>query len=293
MRRAKSTRWTRTPLAGTQRPCCAGATYREPRAHAADNHVAWVQRNGVSPWGVRASVAINSTFHPCRPLLASRRRPCPPRSPPGPAHPPQLSTLCQMLAALKNVLARPDAPWSCRSSICPPASPVSPARQSQRPAPSSAAVQHTPSVDIASAHHHHCSPTTGSPTCSPTCSLTRPVDAKLRNCKFRTSPADPSVRLSTRRALQCPSTLDLGARTTDRACAVSSPLGAICDPSDRLGFRGAHRPETRPLTVPDHYGPLLSAPGTLLPFRTATRGLLASQQHRTRIPTTASLGSSH
>ena len=137
----------------------------------------------------------NSTFHPCRPLLASRRRPCPHRSPPGPAHPPQLSTLCQMLAALKNVLARPDAPWSCRSSICPPASPVSPARQSQRPAPSSAAVQHTPSVDIASAHHH---PLLTHPPAHPLAHpLAHSPATSMRNCAIvnsaRRQPTPPSA----------------------------------------------------------------------------------------------------
>ena len=155
---AASTRWTRTPLAGTQRPCCAGATYREPRAHAADNHVAWVQRNGVRPWACAQAWPSIPHSTPAGPLLANRRRPCLPRSPPGPAHPPQLSTLRQMLAALKNVLARPDAPWSCRSSICPPASP---ARQSQHSAQRPAALRsilHLPTTTLGAHPPAECSP---------------------------------------------------------------------------------------------------------------------------------------
>ena len=199
MCRAKRTRWTRTPLAGTQRPCSAGATYREPRAHAADNHVAWVQRNGVRRWGVCASVAINSTFHPCRPLLASRRRPCPPRSPPGPAHPPQLSTLCQMLAALKNVLARPDAPWSCRSSICPPPVPPVPpvSRSAQRPAAQRSSTPRLSILHLPTTTHLLTHPPAHPPAHPLAHPLAHSPAPSMRNCAIvnsaRRQPTPPSV----------------------------------------------------------------------------------------------------
>lgn len=81
--------------------------------HAAESHVAWVQRNGVRPW-VDASVAHQ--FHPCWPIRGARRPSLPTRAcTPAPAF-----HSCQMLAALKNVLARLDASRSSRSSIAPP-----------------------------------------------------------------------------------------------------------------------------------------------------------------------------
>ncbi len=298
---AASTRWTRTPLAGTQRPCCAGATYREPRAHAADNHVAWVQRNGVRPWACAQAWPSIPHSTPAGPLLANRRRPCLPRSPPGPAHPPQLSTLRQMLAALKNVLARPDAPWSCRSSICPPASP---ARQFQRPAPS-AQQRSGPARPVCRCCV--CPPTTSQPLlthllthllayCLPTC----PVDAKLRNCKFRKSPADPSAPLSTVAPFNAHPPLTLvPALPIARAPSRVHSTGFATHQTDWFSA-GLYRSEIRPLTVPNHHGSFSLLPAPCLRSELRTEALSGAGCEVSRVSSTEpesrrqlSLGSSH
>lgn len=226
------TRQTRTHP-GAQRPCCA--TYREPRACGSEPCGLGAKERGPSlrwmqVWPINSTPASQSGV------------PVAPRSPPGPAHPPQLSTLRQMLAALKNVLARLDASRSSRSSIAPPRPPaLAPHRTAPRPS-----ILHLPT-------------TTHSRT------------AQTRRCEpaqFWQSPSHQLICSSSvdRRSLKRPS----------NACIERAPsqVPHRIVHHDPLGFRGAYRPKldlspSRTTPAP----PFSSAHGDLSPPRTANRGL--------------------